>query len=76
MQKIKPINVFNMPGVQCLTRGMGKNSSALGKDFSSIKCDAKGSRVPGFKDSSEKLIGDSFLAVSMDEKEKNEGPVT
>jgi hypothetical protein len=50
---------------------MGENPSPLGEDFSLIKWGGKGSRVPGFKDSSEKIIGNSFLAVSIDGKAKN-----
>jgi hypothetical protein len=55
---------------------MGENPSPLGEDFSSVKCDAKGSRIPGAKDSSEKIIGNLFLAVSIDGKAKNLGPAT
>jgi hypothetical protein len=32
---------------------MGENPSALGEDFSLIKCDSKDPRIQGFKDSSE-----------------------
>jgi hypothetical protein len=55
---------------------MGENPSSLGQDFSLIKCDAKGSRVPGLKIRVKKIIGNSLLALSIDGKAKNEGPLT
>jgi hypothetical protein len=66
---------------------MGENPSPLGEDFSLIKCDAKGSRAPGFPPKADlryaptrirvkKIIGNSFLALSLDGKAKNQGLVT
>jgi hypothetical protein len=50
---------------------MGENPSPLGEDFSLIKYDPKGSRIRV-----KKIIGISFLALSIDGKAKNHGPVT
>jgi hypothetical protein len=55
---------------------MGENPSPLGEDLSLIKYETKGSRGPGFKDSSKKDLGTSFLVVSTDGKAKKKGSVT